>query len=211
LGGDGLTAAILVGGQSRRMGTNKALLPIAPDGTTVVETVVQRLQAVVGEIVLVGMDGSDYAFLGLSWIADLVPGAGPLGGIQAALTATGSPHVLVVACDMPFLSVGLLRYMATCPRDYDVLVPVLGRPQPLHAIYACTCLPLIDQSLQAGQYAATSWFGRADVRTLGRAVIERYDPSLRSCFNMNTPKDLELARQLWAAEPDAETHLGQHR
>jgi molybdopterin-guanine dinucleotide biosynthesis protein A len=198
VGADALTAAILTGGKSRRMGEHKALLTIGPDGTTVVETVARKLGEVASEVVLVGGDQASYAFLVLPWIADQIPNSGPLGGIHAALAATGSPHLLVVACDMPFLNVGLLRFMAAIPRDYDALVPVLDRPQPLHAIYARSCLPLIDQRLRSGQYKVTGWFGDADVRTIDRAMMERYDPTLRSCFNMNTPDDAALARQLWA-------------
>ena len=195
-----LTAAILVGGQSRRMGVNKALLLIAPDGTTVVESVVRKVRQVADEIVLVGADNvvADYAFLDLPWIADIVPGIGPLGGIHAALIETGNPHLLVTACDMPFLNVSLLRYMAARLRDYDVLVPVLGQAQPLHAIYARTCLPLIEESLQSGRYKVSGWFDRANVRTIEQSVVERYDPDLRSSFNVNTPEDLAVARKLWA-------------
>lgn len=198
MGGSDLTAAILVGGQSRRMGTNKALLAITPDGATVVETVARALAMVAHEVVLAGAATVDYAFLGLPRLDDTVPGAGPLGGIQAVLDAASGSHVLVVGCDMPFLSVDLLRYMAAHPRDYDALVPVLGRPQPLHAIYAPSCLPLIDASLQAGRYQVTGWFAQANVREIDRETIRRHDPSLRSCFNMNTPTDVEQARQLWA-------------
>jgi molybdopterin-guanine dinucleotide biosynthesis protein A len=199
---DGLTAAILVGGQSRRMGTNKALLTIATDGTTVVESVARKLSQVADEVVLVGMDHTGYAFLDLPWITDLVPGAGPLGGIYSALMETGCPNVLVTACDMPFLNGRLLHYMATCPRDFDVLVPVLEQTQPLHAIYARSCLPLIDLSLRSGRYKVTGWFGNANVRTMERSILERYDPSLRSCFNMNTRENVEWAKQVQAHAGD---------
>jgi molybdopterin-guanine dinucleotide biosynthesis protein A len=200
---DGLTAAILVGGQSRRMGTNKALLTIGTRGTTVVESVVQKLSQVANEVVLVGTDRTDYAFLDLPWIDDLVPGSGPLGGIYSALMETGSPHVLITACDMPFLNPRLMQYMASQPRDYNVLVPVLEQTQPLHAIYARSCLPLIDQSLQSGRYKVTGWFGNANVRTMERSILERYDPTLRSCFNMNTREDVEWANQVRAHTSDA--------
>jgi molybdopterin-guanine dinucleotide biosynthesis protein A len=197
--GNGLAAAILVGGQSRRMGQDKALLTLAPDGPTVVESVARTLGAVTDEVVLVGADPSAYAFLGLPWIADAIPGAGPLAGIRAALAATERSHLLVVACDMPFLNADLLRYMATCPRDYDALVPVLDRPQPLHAIYARTSLPLIDHALRDGRYKVTGWFPQANIRALDRETIRSHDPDLRSCFNMNTPEDVAFAKQVIAS------------
>jgi molybdopterin-guanine dinucleotide biosynthesis protein A len=203
-GDDLLTAAILVGGKSRRMGTNKALATIRPDGTTVVESVVRALRQVAEEIVLVGSHdvARNYAFLDLPWVADIVPDSGPLGGIHAALTGTGNSHLLVTACDMPFLNVDLLRYMMSLPRGYDVLVPVIGQPQPLHAIYARSCLPLIEESLHEGRYKVSGWFDRANVRTIGESVVAQFDPSLRFSFNVNTPEDLVLARECWAGSRD---------
>jgi molybdopterin-guanine dinucleotide biosynthesis protein A len=200
-GDDRLTAAILVGGQSRRMGTNKALATIHPDGTTVVESVVRALRQVADEIVLVGSDGvaGNYTFLDLPWVADIFPGTGPLGGIHSALTGTGNSHLLVVACDMPFLNVDLLRHMMSLPRDYDVLVPVIGQPQPLHAVYARSCVPLIAESLNQGRYKVSGWFKSANVRTIEESVVAQFDPSLRSSFNVNTPEDLALARTFISA------------
>lgn len=185
------------------MGQDKALLAIAPDGVTVVESVVRTVGMVADEIVLVGNATADYAFLGLPRIADLVPDAGPLGGIHAALTASRWPHVLVVGCDMPFLSAALLGYMGTLPRDYDVLVPVLDRPQPLHAIYARSCLPIIEQRLQVGRYQVSGWFEHANVRVIDREIVLRYDPALLSCFNMNTPEEYAFARLVLAGVPTA--------
>ena len=205
MGSDGLTAAILVGGQSRRMGTNRALLTIDPDGSTIVETIARKLGAVADEVVLVGSETAEYAFLDLPQVADMVPGAGALGGIFSALAATARLHVLVVACDLPFVNVNLLRYMASCPRDYDVLVPILDQLQPLHAIYARTCLPLVEQSLRSGRYKVTGWFDQANLRTLEHSIIQRYDPTLLSTFNMNTPENLAFAKRVLASSLPADT------
>jgi len=193
-----LAAAILVGGQSRRMGQDKALLRLTPVGPMVVETVAQAVRAVTDEIMLVGMETSACVFPGLPQVADTLPGAGPLTGIHAALAASDRSHLLVVACDMPFLNPVLLRYMATLPRDYDALVPVLDRPQPLHAIYARTCLPVIEAHLREGDFKVTGWYEDANVRRIDRETMARYDPDGLSCFNMNTPEDLEFARQVVA-------------
>jgi molybdopterin-guanine dinucleotide biosynthesis protein A len=196
-----LAAAILVGGQSRRMGQDKALMTLTPRGPTIVEMVVRAVQAVTEEVVLVGTDSAGYAFPGLHRVADTFPGTGALGGIHSALASAGSPHVLVVACDMPFLNAGLLRSMASRPRDYEVLVPNLDRLHPLHAIYAQTCLPMIEQCLRAGRYKVTGWFEDARVRTIEREEMERYDPSLLSCFNLNTPEDYAFAKRMLARSP----------
>jgi molybdopterin-guanine dinucleotide biosynthesis protein A len=195
MAGDDLAAAILAGGQSRRMGEDKALLRLDPSGPTVIETVVDTLRAITPDIVLVGCNLAAYESLGLSQVPDLVPGIGALGGIHAALAATTASHLLIVACDMPFLNAALLHYMAAQPRNYDALVPMLDRPQPLHAIYTHACLPPIEQSINSGNYRATGWLAGANVRTIERETMQCHDPGLLSCFNMNTPHDLARARQ----------------
>jgi molybdopterin-guanine dinucleotide biosynthesis protein A len=149
---------------------------------------------------MVGVESPSDAFPGVPVVADAYPGAGPLGGLASALAASRSPHVLVVACDMPFLNAGLLRHMASCPLYYDVLVPVLDRPHPLHAIYAQSCLPLIERRLRAGSFKVTGWFEDANVRTIAREEIARHDPDLLSCFNMNTPEDFAFAQGIAARQ-----------
>lgn len=192
-----LSAAILVGGKSRRMGRTKALIRLHSDGPTAIELACAALATVANEIVLVGnAPADDYAFLGLRHVPDLVPGAGVLGGIHAAIRTAHHEHVLVVACDMPFLNTTLLRHMASLPRDWDALIPLLGQPQTAHAIYARSALPLIEASLAAHRFRATSWLAQGRVRIVPRATIAAFDPTLRSCFNMNAPADLALARQL---------------
>jgi molybdopterin-guanine dinucleotide biosynthesis protein A len=193
-----LSGAILIGGRSRRMGANKALLPLSPEGPCIVELVARVLRTVADDIILVGAsdDRDTYDALGLCQIPDIVPAAGALGGIHAALGAARHEHTLVVGCDMPFLNPTLLHHMAALPRDYDALIPLVGRPQPLHAVYARSALPSIDAALAARRYRVTGWLARATVRIVPRATITAFDPALRSCFNVNTPDDLAFARRI---------------
>jgi molybdopterin-guanine dinucleotide biosynthesis protein A len=181
------------------MGRNKALLSLEPGGPTVVELAVERLRAVADEVLLVGDDPEPYARLGLPHAPDLYPGAGSLGGIYSGLRAARHPFALAVACDMPFLNAGLLRHMASSPRDYDVLVPVIEEPEPMHAIYSRACLPWMEESLRAGRLKIIGWFPRARVRRLERETLVKLDPELRSFFNMNTPEEWELARGMLRA------------
>lgn len=193
---DDLSAAILVGGQSRRMGTNKALLRLEPNGPSVVESVARTLRSITGDVLLVGSGVVDCDLSGLRQVEDEYPNTGALGGICTALRQSASPHVLVVACDMPFLSLDFLRYMISLPRTYDVLVPLLDELHPLHAIYARTCLPLIEAELRAGLYRVTGWFSRANVQTIPAATMMAMNPAMSSCFNMNTPDDFAEAKRL---------------
>src|SRR5690349_521379 len=113
---DDLGVIILAGGQSRRMGRNKALLRLTPDRPTLIEEVAATV-APLGPILLVTNTPDAYAFLDLPMVPDARPGAGALGGLYSGLLATACPFNLVVACDMPFLQPALLRALADQPRN----------------------------------------------------------------------------------------------
>ncbi len=191
-----LTALLLTGGRSSRMGQNKALLKLAPGGPSLIEIVAARLADVASETLLVGTETEPYDFLGLRHVPDLYPDAGSLGGIYSGLQAAAHPHALAVACDMPFLNPHLLRYMAAAPREYDVLIPVLDEPEPMHAIYSRRCLPWMEEKLDAGRYKIIGWFAKASVQRIERQTIEQYDPKYRSFYNMNTPEEWADAREI---------------
>src|SRR5213076_662339 len=129
---DELGVIILAGGQSRRMGANKALLRLDSAGPRIIERVLAAAQPL-GPALLVTNTPADYAFLGLPMVPDARPGTGALGGLYSGLAAATAPYNLVVACDMPFLQPALLAYLAAQPRDYDVLIPRWaepGQPKP---------------------------------------------------------------------------------
>lgn len=194
-----LGAAILAGGSSLRMGTNKALLRPHPAAPTLIELVVARLaDAGLPHPVLVTNSPGDYAFLGLSCVADAAPGAGPLGGILSALLYSPHSRVLVVACDMPSLNPSLLRFMASVPTCAAAIVPRLSdaagklQPEPLHAIYARSCIEPIRKHIAAGHLKAGGLFADVDVRWIDEPELRQHDPVLHSFRNANTPQD-------WAA------------
>jgi molybdopterin-guanine dinucleotide biosynthesis protein A len=129
-----------------------------------------------------------------------------LVGIATALRAAQCDFALVVACDMPLLSLPLLRAMAREPRDYDALVPALiGNRndragdlalEPLHAIYSRTCVPSIDARLRAGRLKVWEFLATVRMRTLPAAWVREYDPALTSFVNANDPRELAVARAL---------------
>lgn len=208
-----LSAAILAGGQSRRMGRDKALLQLAPGGPTLVELVAAVAGAVADEVFLVANDDR-LAFLGLRTVPDAYPAAGALGGIYSAVAAAREAHCLVVACDMPFLSVPLLRALAVEPRDYDVLAPFLtvgvnrqgasdGVYETLHAIYGRGALPAMRAQLDTGRYRIVGFFPQVRVRAYPEAAVRRHSADLRSFFNANTPERLAEARAMAGEEAGA--------
>ena len=203
-----LSAAALAGGQSRRMGTDKALLPLVPGGQPMLEVVLEQLSAVSDDVSWWPMIGARYEALGARVVPDLHREVGALGGIQAAIASSAHDHCLVVACDMPFLSLPLLRRMADEPRDYDVLVPLIPGEskqrddglvfQTLHAIYSKRCLPFIEKRIAEGNKQVVGFFEDVHVRTLDVEEIARWDPDLWSFFNANSPEAMLVAAQVGA-------------
>src|SRR5262249_82412 len=120
-----LSAAVLAGGRSLRMGTDKALLPLVPGGTPMLGLVLEQLRTISDDLVIVAPPRPGYGEFGTRVVPDLYPGGSALVGIHAALAHAAHQHCLVVACDMPFLNPALLQHMAMHPRDYDVFVPLL--------------------------------------------------------------------------------------
>jgi molybdenum cofactor guanylyltransferase len=167
-----------------------------------------RLSAVADETIIVANDRLRYAELGARVVPDLNRQVGALGGIQAAISWSAHEHCLVVACDMPFLSLPLLRRMADEPRDYDVLVPLIPGEsrqrddglvyQTLHAIYSKRCLPYIEARIAEGRKQVVGFFDDVRVRTLDAVEVSRWDPDMRSFFNANTPEAMLVAAQVAA-------------
>jgi molybdopterin-guanine dinucleotide biosynthesis protein A len=196
-----LGVAVLAGGGSARMGTNKALLRAYPGGPTMIETVVARLsEAGLTPHLLVTNTPATFAFLGLPMQPDAIPGAGPLGGIYTALDHLAYDRVLVVGCDMPLLNPGLLRYMAGLPADADALVPRWTDAQgklhveTLHAIYAHRCIEPIHRRIEAGRLKVQALLDEVSVRYIDEAELRRHDPGLESFRNANTPEEWERLR-----------------
>lgn len=188
--------AILAGGASTRMGTNKALLRAQPGGPTLIETVVSRLrEASLVPDLLVTNTPDLFAFLNIPVHTDDIPGAGSLGGIYTALNHLPHSRVLLVACDMPLLNPALLGYMAALPVLADALVPSWiddnGRQQvePLHAIYSRNCIEPVRRRIEVGKLKVQALLEEVQVQYLEEAEMRRHDPRLDSFRNINTPEE----------------------
>jgi molybdopterin-guanine dinucleotide biosynthesis protein A len=139
---------VLVGGNSARMGRDKALLPFG--GATLAEHVATQVEAAAGSVTLVG-DPERYRAMRYPLIADVHPGCGPLGGIEAALAASNARWNLVVACDMPGLTAQFLRSLLeraeSCGGQCLAPVSPAGRVEPLCAVWNRGCLAAIGGAL----------------------------------------------------------------
>ena len=203
-----VSGVVLAGGESRRLGRDKALERIGDQ--TLIERVVGRIAPVSAEVIVVVASPSKAAALPLPpevrVVSDRYPGCGSLGGIFTGLSASREPWIILVACDMPFLDPTLMRCLMAMRRGVDAVVPCLsGRPEPLHALYSKTCLEPMERMLQAGQLKIAPLFEAVRVRYVGEETIDRIDPHHRSFFNVNSPADVGEALELLSetARPEA--------
>lgn len=221
-----LSLLILAGGRSRRMGQDKLWMML--DGVPLVERGVRNVLPLAGEVLFCGRGealqeepgwvetGSGQGPSPLHALADRLtaegvparvvpdihPGAGPLAGLHAGLTAARYDLILALAADMPFVNLTLIEAMISMAAEFDAVVPRLAGPdgelawEPLHALYRRSCLPAVAARLAAGERRANSFLPDVRVRGVTHDEIAIYDPELRSFFNVNTPEDWEALRDL---------------
>ena len=192
-----LTVAVQAGGRSSRMGSDKALLRL--DGIPLIERLLQRVSGLGEETLITTNRPQDYQYLGLRMASDPEPGAGALHGLRTALEAARGQTVLVLACDMPFVSRPLLEHMLQLAESADLVVPRRGGEyEPLHAVYSKGCLPALEAALQHGERRMISFFPSLNLHTVEQEEIDRLDPQGLSFFNVNTPEDLRKAERILA-------------
>jgi molybdopterin-guanine dinucleotide biosynthesis protein A len=189
---------ILAGGQSSRMGTNKALLEVG--GVTLIERLARQFSALFDQVVVVTNTPDPYTFLDLPMTGDRIPGLGPLGGLEAGLTVSRYEHAFFAACDMPFVSRGLVEYILRQAPDHDIVVPRLqGEYEPMHAVYARSLLPVITANLDVRRLKLLSIYEPARVRTITEDEVRAFGDPAKLFFNCNTPADLARAHS-WERE-----------
>jgi molybdopterin-guanine dinucleotide biosynthesis protein A len=196
--------AIQAGGESRRMGQDKALLPFL--GLPLIQRVIDRLSPIADELIVTTNHPEAYRFLGLPLFADLVPGRGALGGLYTALSSASQPLVAVVACDMPFVCADLFAAMrdALLASNKDIAIPQPpGGLEPFHAIYRReTCLPYIQAAMEGDKWRVDAWFAKVNIRFFGQQELLSFEPELLCFSNVNTPEELAAAEQLALQKED---------
>jgi len=189
---EGFSAAVLAGGQRRRFGRNKALALL--EGKPLVQHVTDRLEPLFGRVSVIAQDPARFAWLGLETVADLLQGAGALGGVLTALVHAPDEHCFVVACDTPFIHSPLIRSILQTRCGCDVVVPLWnGVPQPLHARYARRCIPAICRSIRQARRRIIDFYPEVVVEQIPEAVWRRWDPQGLSFFHANRPEDMARA------------------
>ncbi|MEW6669387.1 MAG: molybdenum cofactor guanylyltransferase [Thermodesulfobacteriota bacterium] len=184
-----VTGVILAGGKSTRYGRNKAFVRI--DGVPLIERVIRVMGSVFDQPLLITNTPEEYAHLNLPMVEDLIKGLGPLGGIYTGLKSISGKAGFFVACDMPFLNGPLIRRIVEMQGDTDAVVPRLGRMvEPLHALYAKTCIGAIEELIRSGNIQILQFFLKVRVTYVDEGILRTFDPELRCLANVNRPEDL---------------------
>ena len=184
------SAAILAGGRALRFGgLDKGALVVA--GRTILEHQLAELSQITDDLLLVGGPAPPRNVTVARHVPDLVPGCGPLSGLHAALSAARAPVVVVVACDMPFVSAPLLRYFLTLvngPEQPELVVPrTEGGYHPWCAAYPRACLEPIARRLADGRLRVDGLFEDVRVRVVTRDAIASFGDPDHLLANLNTP------------------------
>ncbi len=190
-------AVVLCGGESRRMGSSKAWLPIGPE--TMLQRVVRLVGGVASPVVVVAAPGQAIPELPaeVAVVRDLVAGRGPVQGLATGLAAIPESVELVYATstDAPMLAPGWIARLADLIGEHDMAVPsVGGELHPLAAVYRRgVVLPVVDRMLEHGRLRLRDVVGFGKVRVVDESELRSVDPELRTLRNLNHPGDYERA------------------
>ena len=180
---------VVAGGESRRMGRDKALLPWG--GADFLGHAIARLRGITDDVRILCGPGTRYLDRGLPVHPDLAPGAGPLGGVLTGLTAAPDRLGLFLAVDLPYVPVALLARLVERSLGWDAVVPVSSRgPEPLCGVYGPGCREPIRRRMDAGDFKMTGFWPDVRVMEVGPAELRGFGDPGDMFRNLNTPNDL---------------------
>ena len=201
-----LSVVIQAGGQSSRMGEDKALKPFL--GKPLIMRVIERLAPIADELIVTTNRPSDYEFLNASTgsaqrarlTPDLKPGRGALGGLYTAIASASQEYVAVAACDMPFASKNFFESASNLlfKEEADLVIAKTDEGyEPFHALYRReTCLPAIEAAIDEDKWKVIAFFPQVKVRTLSPDELKNFDSSGLCFWNVNTPEEFKKAEFL---------------
>lgn len=189
----GVTAFVLAGGKSSRMGSDKAFLQLG--SKTLLAHALKLAGAVTDDVRIVG-DATKFSAFGRV-VEDVYRDRGPLGGIHTALSTSSTVLNLTLAVDLPFVEANFLKYLLTRARESGAMVTLpraAGGLQPLCAVYQRSFAAVAEDSLRSGRNKIDSLFAKVETCVIEEEELVRGGYSLEMFRNLNTPDDLEKAR-----------------
>ena len=184
------SAAILVGGRAVRFGgQDKHALVVG--GRSIFDRQVEALLQVTDDILVVGGHGQGLT-KGLRHVSDRAPDSGPLGGLDAALTAARDAELVLIACDMPWVTAPFLAHLLALTAEADAVVPRTERGyHPLCGAYTRACHPAVQRRVADRRLSMRGLLEEVRVRTVFGPEIEQFGEPARLLANVNTPDDLK--------------------
>jgi len=197
-----VSCVILIGGESRRMGADKAFVKLA--GQTLLQRVFNCVKPLFDDVMISGR-WPRLEMSGTRFISDQLPGRGPAIGLCAALANARHPYVFATACDMPFITSELIERLLSCRHGYDVVAPMMdGKLQPLCAVYSRNCGPALTRRVQRGERSIAGFIEREPglrVRRIdGRSLCQTAADS-HCLMDIDSPENLAMATRVLASSP----------
>jgi molybdopterin-guanine dinucleotide biosynthesis protein A len=188
---DSIAGFILIGGQSRRMGTDKSRLML--EGQSFVERIAGELFAATPSVTVVGNNrAATQPRFNLPTVSDVYPEWGALGGVHAALSACSAIWALIVACDFPFVTRELFARLTSFGEGLDAVAPIQrdGIPQPLCALYRVDpCLERAERLIKSGERKPIALLQSVETRWVLFAELSSLEGADNFFDNINTPED----------------------
>lgn len=194
---ENVTAIVLAGGKGKRLGQAKSTLKLG--ARTIIEEVVDQMAGIAGEVIVVTSPSQNDLphSLNAQVYTDIQPGKSALGGVYTGLVKSSNHYNLVVACDMPFLNIDLLKHMISLSAGVDIVTIKVGpNVEPLHAVYSKGCIEAIENMFGQDDLQVSHLLDAVKVRYIDEDELDEYDPAHLSFFNINNKTDLARAKKL---------------
>jgi molybdopterin-guanine dinucleotide biosynthesis protein A len=183
-----ITAIILAGGKSSRMGTDKVLLKV--NEKTLLEQVIELVKPIC-ETVLISSNNPAYEKFGFNIIPDEIKDCGPIGGIYSCLKKSETDWNFIISVDSPFVEESFIRYLISVIDNSDAIIPIHENgKEPLIALYHKNCLVKIEKMLDEGHYKMHNLLKTVDAKFVDSQNWVEKNPDLFR--NLNCPEDFYL-------------------
>ena len=191
------TGVILAGGKNSRLpGRKKGFRTVGE--ARILDKTLDLFSKVFSQVILVVNDPKDFCGTDAMVVTDMDPSGCALAGLYTGLFHALNPWVYASACDVPFASEGVIRYLlANRKPGKEIIIPRSREGlEPLSALYHKSCLPLMEKNLAQKQFMIKKFFRPRKVWEISPEELEKLDPEMRFKFNVNTPQDLARARTM---------------
>ncbi|SNZ06723.1 molybdenum cofactor guanylyltransferase [Persephonella hydrogeniphila] len=198
-----ISAILLAGGQSKRMGKDKAFLRLGKKAF--IRIIAEKLSTYCNQIVVSGnKEGELYLShlkeidAEISFIKDKNPYAGPLNGIISCREYIKHELVFIATCDTPFLNQELIPFFYRKINSYDAVIPVVsGKLQFLNTLYTQKSIEIGESIYEKNVRSLYKWVENLNIKKIEEREIKKIDKDALTYWSINTPEDYERIKYLW--------------